>query len=165
MKIAHASAVLLLTGLAGSAGAGQANFYETSVDMATGVGIGSLADTRRSADNVQYIGCDVYVRAPHAARVLCFAKSTTAGPLSCSSNRPEFVTAGTALTDHGFVRFKCAGDELTERSWARHPPGCRKARRTRDKERRHEDRPNHRRRRPADRGRNDHRRCGVGEVS
>jgi hypothetical protein len=39
--------------------------------MATGVGTGSLADTRRSADV-------------------------------------------TALTDHGFVRFKCTGVELTE---------------------------------------------------
>src|SRR5262245_53494523 len=111
MKIRLAAAVLLLAGA--SARAGQVNTFETTVDMAAGVAYGSLVDTRRSPDFVQYIGCDVSLRGNSNARVTCFAKSTTVGPLSCSSTRPDFVAIGSALSDQGYVRFECAGGELT----------------------------------------------------
>jgi hypothetical protein len=113
MKIARtAAAVLLLASTAATARAGRTNYFETSVDMAAGTALGSIVDTRRTADFVQYIGCSVAARAGDAPRVTCLARSTTAGPLSCSSSRPELVAVAQALTDEGYIRFECEGAEL-----------------------------------------------------
>lgn len=114
MRIARTvTAVLLLASATTTARAGRTNYFETTVDMATRVAYGSFVDTRRSADNVQYIACDVSVRAGDAPRVSCVARSTTAGPLSCQTRNPELVAVAAALTDEGYVRFECEGGELT----------------------------------------------------
>ena len=113
MKIARtAVAVLLLASAAVTARAGRTNYFETTVDMAAGVALGSFVDTRRTADLVQYISCSVAARAGDAPTVTCLARSTTAGPLSCSSSRPELVAVAQALTDQGYVRFECDGNDL-----------------------------------------------------
>jgi hypothetical protein len=104
---------LTCAALSAPAWAGRANDFETTVDMAAGVAFGSLYDTRKTADNVQYISCAVAARAGSDARVTCLARSTTAGPLSCSSTRPELVAIGAGLTDNGYARFECVGSELT----------------------------------------------------
>jgi hypothetical protein len=114
MKIARtAAAVLLLVSATTTARAGRTNYFETTVDMAAGVAYGSFVDTRRSADNVQYIACEVSVRAGDEPRVACVARSKTAGPLSCQTRRPELVAVAQAITDEGYVRFECVGDDLT----------------------------------------------------
>jgi len=114
MKLVRtAFAVLLLVGGSATARAGRTNYFETTVDMAAGVAYGSFVDTRRSADTVQYIACDVSVRAGDQPRVSCVARSKTAGPLSCQTRNPELVAVAEAITDEGYVRFECVGDELT----------------------------------------------------
>ena len=113
MKIVRtAAAVLLLTSASVTARAGRNNYFETTVDMAARVAYGSFEDTRRTADNVQYIACDVSARLGADPKVTCLARSTTAGPLSCSSSRPELVAVAQALTDQGYVRFECDGNDL-----------------------------------------------------
>lgn len=112
MRIARTAAALLIAGTATTVYAGKTNYFETTVDMAAGVAYGSFVDTRRTSDFVQHISCSVAGRAGEDPRVTCLARSLTAGPLSCSSSRPEVVAAAQALTDEGYVRFECVGGEL-----------------------------------------------------
>jgi hypothetical protein len=113
MKLVRtAAAVFLLATVAASARAGRVNHFETFVDPVARIAYGSFVDTRRSADNVQYIACDVYSRLGEDPGVTCLARSTTAGPVSCMSRRPELVAVAQALTDEGYVRFECDGNDL-----------------------------------------------------
>jgi hypothetical protein len=113
MKLVRtAAAVFLLATIAATARAGRTNYFETTVDMAARVAYGSLVDTRRTADNVQHIGCAVSFSVVFGAKVTCLAQSTTAGPLSCSSSRPELVEIAQGITDNGYVRFECDGSEI-----------------------------------------------------
>lgn len=112
MKIRLAAAVLLLVSASATVRAGRTNYFETTVDMAARVAYGSFVDTRRSADTVQYIACEVNVRAGEQPRAACVARSRTAGPLSCQTRNPELVAVAQAITDEGYVRFECDGDDL-----------------------------------------------------
>jgi hypothetical protein len=113
MRARTAVAVVLLANAAVTARAGKTNYFETTVDMAAGVAYGSLYDTRKTADSVQYIACSIAMRAGSDAQVTCLARSASAGPLSCSSTRPEHLTIASGLTDNGYVRFECVGNDLT----------------------------------------------------
>jgi hypothetical protein len=96
----------MILGLSASAWAGRANYFETSVDLAARTALGSLYDTRHSADNVQYIGCSLnYLDG--AARVSCEAKDAGLEFLACSSTDPELIKIAQALTDNGYVYFRC----------------------------------------------------------
>ena len=112
MRARTAVAVVLLASVAVTARAGRTNYFETFVDPVARVAYGSFVDTRRTADNVQYIACDVHARLGGDPTVTCLARSTTAGPISCSSSRPELVAVAQALTDEGYVRFECDGNVL-----------------------------------------------------
>jgi hypothetical protein len=112
MSVRTSVAVLLLVSASATARAGRINHFETFVDPVARIAYGSFVDTRRSADSVQYIACDVYSRVGEEPGVSCVARSTTAGPISCRSRRPELVAVAQALTDEGYVRFECDGDEL-----------------------------------------------------
>jgi hypothetical protein len=107
-------AAVLLTTLAVSSGpawAGRVNHFETTVNASTQEAYGSLVDTRRSTDTVQYIGCDLNL-VLGTVTVACAARSVTSAPLSCSSTDPELVTLAQGLTDNGYVRFRCDGSTL-----------------------------------------------------
>jgi hypothetical protein len=67
-----------------------------------------------TADVVQYIGCSVAARVGSPPMVSCSARSTTVGPLSCSSARPELVAVAQSLTDESYVRFECSGTALQQ---------------------------------------------------
>jgi hypothetical protein len=112
MRVRSAFAVLLLVCASATVQAGRTNYIETFVDPVARVAHGSFVDARRSADTVQYIACDVRARIGEDPVVGCVARSTTAGPLSCSSSRPELVAVAQALTDEGYVRFECDGNDI-----------------------------------------------------
>lgn len=110
----RARAAALLMAMAVSSGplwAGRINHFETTVNASTQEAYGSLVDTRRSADTVQYIGCDLNLLFG-TATVACAARSVTSAPLSCSSTDPELVKLAQGLTDNGYVRFRCDGNTL-----------------------------------------------------
>ena len=112
MRARTAVAVVLLASAAVTARAGKTNYFETFVDPVGGVAYGSPVDTRHTADTVQYIACSVSFSVVAGTRVTCVARSTTAGPLSCSSSRPEVVAIAQAITDNGYIRFECDGTEI-----------------------------------------------------
>ena len=108
-----AAAVLLAAGPSSVARAGEASYTPVYVDEARGIAYGSLYDTRRTADSYQAIGCDVSFLTVGGWGVSCFAYGPT-GRVVCWSNRTEFVTIASSLTDHGFLRFHCAGSRIQD---------------------------------------------------
>jgi hypothetical protein len=112
MKIARTAAAVLLIGNATiTVEAGFVNHRETVVDYAAGYASGSIGDTRRSDDDVQYIRCSIGANAGGPLRVVCSARSTT-DRISCMSERPELVAVAQGWTDEGFVSFHCTGHQL-----------------------------------------------------
>jgi hypothetical protein len=113
MKIARTTAavVLLIGGATITVHAGLVKYGETVVDHAAGTASGSIGDTRRSADDIQYIRCSIGAHAGGPVRVSCSAQSTT-DRVSCGSDRPELVAVAQGWTDEGFVSFHCTGHQL-----------------------------------------------------
>ncbi len=99
--------------VAGAVWAGRANYFETTVNAAAHEAYGSLYDTRNSADNVQYIGCALNI-VGGTARVICEARNAASVSLVCTSGDPELVKVAQALTDNGYLFFRCdAANNLT----------------------------------------------------
>lgn len=93
--------------------AGRANYFETQVDPAARTALGSLYDTRNSADNVQYIGCYLNLIGG-AARLTCEARDAANDSLSCSSTNAELIKIAQSLSDNSYIYFQCdAGNNLT----------------------------------------------------
>jgi hypothetical protein len=107
--------LLVLPMLAGAnlAWAGRVNNFETQVDLGARTALGSLYDTRRSADNVQYIGCYLNLIAG-AARLTCEAKDAASESLTCSSANAELIKIAQSLGGDSYIYFQCdASNALT----------------------------------------------------
>jgi hypothetical protein len=114
------AAVIVLTGSAGLAWAGAANYFEVTVDAVARKAFGSLYDARRTPDTVQYIGCSVSANAGESATAICEARNAANVRLTCSSQDPEIVKAAQALTDNGYLFFTCepAPNDILTRVYA-----------------------------------------------
>lgn len=115
MKMNKKALFLTLSLLLGTslAWAGRANYSETQVDPVARTAVGSLYDTRHSADNVQYIGCALNLIGG-TARLTCEARDAANETLSCVSANAELIKIAQSLSDSSYIYFQCdAGNNLT----------------------------------------------------
>jgi len=90
--------------------AGLATRNEVYIDPSGTTAQGSLTGARYSADNGQYIGCDVYFdRRPNSgpwASAYCFAGDKTGRSTYCSSTDARFIDAVKGMTDSSHLYFR-----------------------------------------------------------
>ena len=76
-----------------------------TIDTTAQAAAGSIADARSSADNVQYIGCEVYASNPGGSTMYCSAKDSTGGYVNCTSSDPDLVNAARSVNGDSDILF------------------------------------------------------------
>jgi hypothetical protein len=63
---------------------------------------GTMTGARYSADNTQFIGCDIH---SGSKGISCRAKDKTGKYVYCESSDPKFIAAVNAMTDSSYIKF------------------------------------------------------------
>lgn len=104
-KLAIASLALLATGALGTAWAGQQLVQPVVINLAARNAIGVLASARKSADSVQYIGCQLSQGAGLPGSMYCSATDAAGTVVACVSSDPGLVHAVGAIHEDSSLLF------------------------------------------------------------
>ena len=67
---------------------------------------GGLVGARYSADNKQYIGCNLYAPASGSPQIACYALDSVGKFALCTSTDPRYVEQAQRMTDSSSIVFK-----------------------------------------------------------
>lgn len=116
-------AVVALSGASAFAG------YKTNppVQTAPTAAFGPMGTARNSADNTQYMGCELYATAAYS-QVVCSARDAAGTTYVCYTQSEEMKKAVTAMTDNAHIVFNFAASDpsqctsITVKSSSRYAP-------------------------------------------
>lgn len=132
-KLVLAASVLGLVAAASTAAyAGFKSTWPTTIFTypTYSVAFGSIGSTRNTADNIQYIGCEMYANNSYSV-MQCFARDATGKYLSCYNRVNQGMKDSVAaISDTSLINFqtdpadqtKCGFVQITTGSYTAEPP-------------------------------------------